>query len=180
METQKTAEQSGPVYEVVAKKDQKEALQFLNENIFATPQWLLKKDIFEKTGKTPVKTVEEIQNGVLGRILSPMVLQSLYESEAVNQNSYSLIEYFSDLNNSIIKKDNADIYGRNLQRNYVDALIKLIDTKNSDKSDVSAIVRGNLNTIKKDLAAKTTSNDLVNKYHYEDLVFRIEKALDPK
>ncbi|WP_315058168.1 hypothetical protein, partial [Chryseobacterium indoltheticum] len=59
-------------------------------------------------------------------------------------------------------------------------LIRLIDTKNSDKSDVSAVVRGNLNTIKKDLIAKTASNDLVNKYHYEDLVFRIEKALDPK
>lgn len=180
METPKTAEQSGSVYEVVAKKDQKEALQFLNENIFTTPQWLLKKDIFEKTGKTPVKTVEEMQNGVLARILSPMVLQSLYQSEAVDSNSYSLIEYFSDLNNSIIKKDNTDIYGRNLQRNYVDALIKLIDTKNSDKSDISAIVRGNLNTIKKDFSAKTASNDLVNKYHYEDLVFRIEKALDPK
>jgi len=180
METPKTAEQSGAVYEVVAKKDQKEAMKFLNENVFITPQWLLKKDIFEKTGKAPVKTVEEIQNVVLGRVLSPMVLQSLYQSEAVDQNSYPLVELFSDLNNSIIKKDNADIYGRNLQRNYVDTLIKLIDNKNSDKSDVSAIVRGNLNTIKKDLLAKNTSNDLVSKYHNEDLVFRIEKALDPK
>lgn len=180
IETPKTAEQSGAVYEVVAKKDQKEAMKFLNENVFITPQWLLKKDIFEKTGKTPVKTVEEIQNVVLGRVLSPMVLQSLYQSEAVDQNSYPLVELFSDLNNSIIKKDNADIYGRNLQRNYVDTLIRLIDNKNSDKSDISAIVRGNLNTIKKDLLAKNTSNDLVNKYHNEDLVFRIEKALDPK
>lgn len=180
METPKTVEQTGAVYEVVAKKDQKEAMKFLNENVFTTPQWLLKKDIFEKTGKTPVKTVEEIQNVVLGRVLSPMVLQSLYQSEAVDQNSYPLVEFLSDLNNSIIKKDNADIYGRNLQRNYVDTLIRLIDNKNSDKSDVSAIVRGNLNTIKKDLLAKNASNDLVNKYHNEDLVFRIEKALDPK
>lgn len=180
METPKTAEQSGAVYEVVAKKDQKEAMKFLTENVFTTPQWLLKKDIFEKTGKTPVKTVEEIQNVVLGRVLSPMVLQSLYQSEVVDQNSYPLIEFFSDLNNSIITKENTDIYGRNLQRNYVDTLIKLIDNKNSDKSDVSAIVRGNLNTIKKDLLAKNTSNDLVSKYHNEDLVFRIEKALDPK
>lgn len=180
METPKTAEQSGTVYEVVAKKDQKEAMQFLNENIFTTPQWLIKKEIFEKTGKTPVKTIEDIQNGVLARILSPMVLQSMYQSEAVDQNTYSLLEMFSDLNSAILKKDNTDIYGRNLQRSYVDSLIRLIDTKNSDRSDVSAIVRGNLNTIKKDLSAKTASGDLVNKYHYEDLVFRIEKALDPK
>lgn len=178
METPKTAEQSGAVYEVVAKKDQKEAMKFLNENVFTTPQWLIKKDIFEKTGKTPVKTVEEIQNGVLGRILSPMVLQNMYQMEAIEPDTYSVIELLSDLNTSILKKDNVDIYTRNLQRNYIDYLIKLVDNK-SDKSDVSALVRGNLNTIKKELSAKSAS-DVVNKYHNEDLVFRIEKALDPK
>ncbi|KNB62919.1 zinc-dependent metalloprotease [Chryseobacterium sp. Hurlbut01] len=178
METPKTAEQSGAVYEVVAKKDQKEAMKFLNENVFTTPQWLIKKDIFEKTGKTPVKTVEEIQNGVLGRILSPMVLQNMYQMEAIEPDTYSVIELLSDLNTSILKKENVDIYTRNLQRNYIDSLIKLVDNK-SDKSDVSALVRGNLNTIKKELSAKSAS-DVVNKYHFEDLVFRIEKALDPK
>lgn len=179
METPKTAEQSGAVYEVVAKKDQKEAMKFLDENIFTTPQWLIKKDIFEKTGKTPVKTVEEIQNGVLSRILSPMVLQNMYQMEAIEPNTYSVIELLSDLNTSILKKDNVDIYTRNLQRNYIDSLIRLVDNKSSDKSDVSALVRGNLNTIKKELSAKSAS-DVVNKYHNEDLVFRIEKALDPK
>lgn len=178
METPKTAEQSGAVYEVVAKKDQKEAMKFLDENVFTTPQWLIKKDVFEKTGKTPVKTVEEIQNGVLGRILSPMVLQNMYQMEAIEPDTYSVIELLSDLNTSILKKDNVDIYTRNLQRNYIDSLIKLVDNK-SDKSDVSALVRGNLNTIKKELSAKSAS-DVVNKYHFEDLVFRIEKALDPK
>lgn len=179
METPKTAEQSGVVYEVVAKKDQKEAMKFLEENIFTTPQWLLKKEIFEKTGKTPVKTVEDIQNGVLARILSPMVLNNMYQMEAIDPNTYTTVELFSDLNASIIKKENPDVYGRNLQRNYVDNLIKLIDVKNSDRSDVSAIARGNLVMIKKDLSGRADSNT-VNKYHYEDLVFRIEKALDPK
>lgn len=179
METPKTAEQSGVVYEPVSKKDQKEAMKFLEENIFTTPQWLLKKEIFEKTGKTPVKTVEDIQNGVLSRILSPMVLNNMYQMEAVDQNTYTMVELFSDLNTSIIKKENPDVYGRNLQRNYVDNLIKLVDSKSSDRSDVSAIVRGNLVMIKKDLSGRADSN-AVNKYHYEDLVFRIEKALDPK
>ncbi len=46
METPKTAEQSGAVYEVVAKKDQKEAMKFLNENVFTTPQLADKKRYF--------------------------------------------------------------------------------------------------------------------------------------
>ena len=179
METPKTAEQSGAVYEPVAKKDQQEAMKFLQDNIFITPQWLLKKEIFEKTGKTPVKTVEDIQTGVLARILSPMVLNNMYQMETIDQNTYTMVDLFSDLNSSIIKKENPDVYGRNLQRNYIDNLIRLIDIKNSDRSDVSAIARGNLTMIKKELSAKTDSNT-VNKYHYEDLVFRIEKALDPK
>jgi len=179
METPKTTEQSGAVYEPVAKKDQQEAMKFLQDNIFITPQWLLKKEIFEKTGKTPVKTVEDIQTGVLARILSPMVLNNMYQMETIDQNTYTMVDLFSDLNYSIIKKENLDVYGRNLQRNYIDNLIRLIDIKNSDRSDVSAIARGNLTMIKKELSAKTDSNT-VNKYHYEDLVFRIEKALDPK
>ncbi|MEG2335405.1 zinc-dependent metalloprotease [Chryseobacterium sp.] len=51
METPKMVEQSGAIYEPVSKKEQKEAMLFLNENIFATPNWLIKKEIFEKTGK---------------------------------------------------------------------------------------------------------------------------------
>ncbi|WP_209390589.1 zinc-dependent metalloprotease [Chryseobacterium sp. RR2-3-20] len=180
METPKTVEQSGSVYEVVAKKDQQEAMKFLSENIFVTPQWLLKEDIFQKTGRTPVKTVEEIQNSVLGRILSPLVLQSLYQTSALDTNAYSLTDLFSDLNNSIIKKDKLDAFGRNLQRNYVENLMKYADVKNMDKTDVSSIVRGNLMAIKKDLSERVSTADLVNKYHYEDLVFRIEKALGPK
>lgn len=180
METPKTIEQSGSVYELVAKKDQKEAMKFLEDQVFATPQWLLKKEIFEKTGKTPVKTVEEIQNGVFARILSPMILQNMYQSEAIQNNTYTVLEMLSDLNNSILKGDQVDIYKRNLQRNYIDSLIKLVDNRSSDKSDVSALVRGNLNLIKKELTSKANSSDLTNQYHYEDLIFRIDKALDPK
>ena len=99
--------------------------------------------------------------------------------ETIDSNTYTLIELFSDLNTSIIRKDNPDVYSRNLQRNYVEQQIKLADSKSFEKTDVSAVARGNLNSIKKELAAKTDENT-INKYHYEDLVFRIEKALDPK
>ncbi|PQA92256.1 protein of unknown function [Chryseobacterium piscicola] len=179
METPKMVEQSGAVYEPVSKKEQKEAMLFLNENVFATPNWLIKKEIFEKTGKAPAETISDIQTGVLSRILSPMVLQKMYQMETIDSNTYTLIELFSDLNTSIIRKDNPDVYSRNLQRNYVEQQIKLADSKSFEKTDVSAVARGNLNSIKKELAAKTDENT-INKYHYEDLVFRIEKALDPK
>lgn len=180
METPKTAEQAGPVYELVSKKDQQQAMAFLAANIFQTPRWLLKPDIFDKTGKQPVRTVEELQNSVLNRLLSPMVLQSIYQSEAVAANTYTLTDLFGDLNAAIIDGALEDIFSRNLQRNYVDAQIKIVQAGTRDSSDVSPVVRGNLQKLKNKLVAGKNSATEKIRYHYEDLIFRIEKALDPK
>lgn len=180
METPKTAEQKGSVYELVSKKEQQEAMQFLSGNIFSTPQWLLKPDIFDKTGKQPVRTVEELQNSVLNRLLSPMVLQNIYQSEALARDTYTLADLFTDLNTSIIESQQEDIFSRNLQRNYVDAQIKIVQAGLRDSSDVSPVVRGNLQKIKNTFIAKKNTVAESIRYHYDDLVFRIEKALDPK
>ncbi|WP_226063183.1 zinc-dependent metalloprotease [Kaistella polysaccharea] len=191
METPKTIEQSGPVYEVVSKADQKRSLDFLNQNLFTTPEWLLKKEVFQNTEKTPVTVVENLQNSVLNRILGANVLQMMYQNQVLDQNAYPLVEYMNDLKGDIFNNTEVDIYRRNLQRNYVGSLINVLNSKPapasrfsggvavSENSDVSAIVRGTLKTIKEEIAMKTSS-DLVNKYHYDDLTYRIEKALDPK
>ena len=47
-ETFKSIEQTGDVYEATPKATQKEAVDFLNKNLFATPTWLLNKDILNK------------------------------------------------------------------------------------------------------------------------------------
>ncbi|MDO5616102.1 MAG: zinc-dependent metalloprotease [Cruoricaptor ignavus] len=196
METPKTIEQQGTVYEVVSKKEQKEALAFLQKNIFETPNWLLKNNIFDQTGKSPVDVVERLQRGVLTRILSTPVLHQLYQSETISNNGYPLVEYLQDLNNAIFTGNTPDIYKRNLQRNYVGQLIGLLSMKNvassslrptsgnvvrvSENSDVVPLVRGTLNDLKNQLKTKANTSDKTKRYHYEDLVYKIEKALDPK
>lgn len=191
METPKTTEQSGPVYEVVSKAEQKRALTFLNENLFITPEWLLKKEVFQNTGKAPVAVVENLQNTVLNRILASNVLQMMYQNQIMDKNAYQLVDYMNDLKGYIFTNSNVDLYRRNLQRNYIGSLISLLNTKPvsssrgsggvvvSENSDVSAIVRGTLNTVKEELLVKSDS-DIINKYHYNDLVYKIDKALDPK
>ena len=44
----KTADQEGAVYTHVPKEKQAEALAFLDENLFKTPQWLIDKAIFDR------------------------------------------------------------------------------------------------------------------------------------
>lgn len=190
-ETPKNIEQEGAVYEVVPKSEQKEALQFLNENIFQTPEWLLRNEIFEKTGKSSVEVVERLQNSVLNRILSPSVVQMMYLSSTADPNAYHVIEYMSDLKQMMFTAE-PDLFRRNLQRNYVGSMIDLLNAKPtaatssrffrsvsiSDNSDVKAVVRGTLNTLQNELKSMPADN-AITKYHYDDLVYRLEKALDP-
>lgn len=191
LETPKTREQSGPVYEVVSKAEQKEALKFLENQIFNTPQWLINSDVFAKTDKNAIQVVENLQNTVLNRILSGMVLQKMYLSQSMDANAYSLTEYMGDLKNSIFADRNPDIYKRNLQRNYVNTLISLLNAKPapaspfrrtlnvSENSDVFAVVRGTLRDLAKELQNSSSSN-VTHRYHFEDLNYVINKALDPK
>lgn len=184
-ETPKTVEQKGAVYEVVSKKDQQQALQFLSEELFSTPKWLLKDGIFEKTGSSAVTVVENLQNSVLNRILNPAVLQMMYQSEASEKNAYPLAGYMQDLKKEIFISE-PDLYRRNLQRNYVENMLGLLGGKSagargvtvSSHSDVQATVRGVLNELKNELKTKSAAH-LTNRYHYEDLAFRLEKALNP-
>lgn len=177
METPKTIEQDGKVYEVVSIKEQKEALVFLNQHIFQTPNWLLKNEIFDKINKNPIDIVEKLQTKVLNRILSEAVLQKIYTSQTVDKNAYALVDYMSDLKNIIFVDKNPDIYKRNLQRNYVTSVISLLNNKSY--SDVSAVARGVLHDLKSELNT-ISSNNKMTEYHFKDLKYMIEKSLEPK
>lgn len=182
METPKTQEQKGIVYEPVSKKDQKRALAFLDAQVFSTPKWLLNKDVFEKTELSAISVVEDLQTSVLKRILDDKVLDKMYKTSVLHSDAYALPEYLSDLNSDIFKGQNPDIYQRNLQRNYVTSLLSLINTKAAiaDNSDVPAYVRGNVMNLKSELMSKANSNDAATKFHYQDLIFRINEVIEPR
>ena len=194
LETPKTVEQSGAVYEVVPAEQQREALDFLSRQIFTTPEWLVKSDVFSKTGNAPVAVVERLQNGVLDRILSTVVLQSLYQAETLDPKAYKLEDYLFELKGRIFDKATPDIYRRNLQRNYVESMIRLIGggiymgnfnsittpiVGSSSNSDLTAIVRGLLTELRNELNT-AAAPDKMTQYHYTDLVYRLSKVLDIK
>ena len=194
-ETPKMVEQKGAIYELVSKSEQKEALKFLSENVFTTPNWLLKTSVLTKIDKSPVEVVENLQKTVLNRVLSEGVLNKLYEGESLDANAYAVYNYLQDIKNSVFSElkssSKIDIYRRNLQKNFVETLIARTQASKpstgrnaetiSDNSDVKSLTRGVLREIKAD-ASKNAQNaqDAVTKYHLEDLVYRIDKALEVK
>lgn len=180
-ETPKYTEEQGGIYAVVPKAEQKEALKFLNDYAFQTPTWLLSQEVFEKTQRKPTQVVESLQNRVLDRILSGGVLNSLYTSQATYKDAYPLDEYMKDLRNYIFSSANPDIYQRNLQRNYVKRMVALFTGTGQNNSDLSAIALGTLNEVAALCdAKKNQASEPANRYHFEELKHRVEKALNIK
>ncbi|HBB57677.1 MAG TPA: hypothetical protein DCZ87_03260 [Chitinophagaceae bacterium] len=205
METPKTQEQSGPVYELVSKAKQKEAVAFLNKQLFATPTWLIDQQIFDRTGQSGLVVVGNVQDNILNRLLGARNLTKLIEAEAsAGSKAYSALELLADLKSGIwselTTKKTIDAYRRNLQKSYVNAMVNLLNPPaasaagafgpgisisisgaGSDKSDLKSIVRAHLQSLRAELnASQALYSDRLSKYHLQDLSFRIEKALNPK
>jgi hypothetical protein len=205
METPKTQEQSGPVYELVSKAKQKEAVAFLNKQLFTTPTWLIDQQIFDRTGQSGLVVVGNVQDNILNRLLGTRNLTKLIEAEAsAGSKAYSALELLADLRSGIwselTTKKTIDAYRRNLQKSYVNAMVNLLNPPaasaagafgpgisisisgaGSDKSDLKSIVRAHLQSLRSELnASQALYTDRLSKYHLQDLSFRIEKALNPK
>lgn len=205
METPKMVEESGPVYETVAKAKQKEAVDFLNKNLFATPNWLIDNNIYSKTGINGISTIGGLQDAVLNRLLATRNLSKLIDAEAVKGSSaYTITELFADLKKGIWSelpsRSKIDVYRRNLQKSYVSVLDNLLNppksgggsgivimvlggssTLNAEKSDVYSVVRAHLTSLRNEArAAAAATTDSMSKYHLQDIVTRIDNALNPK
>lgn len=199
-ETPKTIEQEGAVYEIVPKATQKEALAFLQKQLFTTPKWLINQDYLDRLKGDGPAIILPYQEGYLGRILSVNTINKLVNAEAANPNAYSAIEFMNDLRKGIFSElpahQKIDIYRRNLQKSYVTALASLVEAPKAPagpslpgmlapvtaaKSDASSIARAQMVTLRGEVrAAAAAAPDAMTRYHLQDLAERINTILDPK
>lgn len=201
METPKRVEEQGPVYEIVAESKQKEAVDFLNKQLFATPTWLINQEIFGKTGLSGLTTIGGVQDNILGRLLSNRTFTKLLEAEAtLGSNAYQMTELLGDLKKGIWSEISArkpiDIYRRNLQKSHINTLLGLIKpssgtttvggitittTSSADKNDAKSVIMGHLTALRAEInSAAAGTADLMTKYHLQDITKRIDNALNPK
>ena len=202
----KTYDMEGSVYEVVPRKLQKDAVDFLNKQLFQTPTWLLRQDITSRIKpEAGVEAVKSMQTATLSSLLAGDRLVRLMESSALSASHYSLLELMDDLRNGIFSelKGRAaiDIYRRNLQKAFVERIIaslkpgntivrsvdvgttyntssRMVDLK---ETDLPSVARGTLEALRRDIrAAAPATSDRMTRMHLQDLATRIDNALDPK
>ncbi|KIX20438.1 glutaminyl-tRNA synthetase [Flavobacterium sp. 316] len=197
-ETPKTYDMEGDLYEVVPSSIQNDAVSFLNEQLFTTPTWLLDQNILAKINPdNGVEAIKSLQDRTLSSLLDGDRLVRLIETSSLSKKNYSVDELMSDLRKGIFSevKTNApiDIYRRNLQKLFVENVIKALDidkkvtarfnrkTIKLSETDIPSIARGQLTELKSQLkVAASLTSDRLSKFHLQDLVSRIDTALNPK
>jgi hypothetical protein len=183
----KTADQNEAIYNHVEKNLQKDAINFLNTQLFETPSWLINKNILSRIEETGItERIRSIQDQTLAQLVNSDRVKRMIENHAVNtSNGYAFSEMIEDLAKNIFKeisgKTAVDIYRRNLQRTFVEALQRIIESTDNalEHTDAKAVARGTLNEIRKRVAS-ASSSDKLTEYHYEDLGSRIDLILDDK
>lgn len=128
-----------PAYIFVEKERQRQAVQFLLDEVLCFPQWLfgdeLSKQIF-LLRKTPMGTFEQepamllknAQNYVLWDLLVNERLVRMYQNEWVNgDKAFSAVDMMQMIHQHIFRKtisgQKLNVMERNLQKAFVDALI---------------------------------------------------------
>jgi hypothetical protein len=202
----KTYDMTGNQFEVVPKSIQKDAVLFLNTQLFTTPKWLLNQDILSKINpENGVEAIKGMQDATLNSLLAGDRMVRLLETSSASKDNYSVDELMNDLNKGIFSelknKNSIDIYRRNIQKLYVDKVIELLKPGTANvrsvpvgvtygfttrkvnlaQTDLPSIARGQLNSLKNELKLSTSRmSDRMSKYHVLDLISRIGEALDPK
>jgi hypothetical protein len=182
-ETPKTADQEGAVFEMVPVSKQKEAMEFLNQNVFKTPTWLIDTAVLARIGESPTQAIGTLHTQALNHLLNPQTLSRMAVNEAMYPDkAYRLHQYFEDLDRMMwteLKGNSAvDIYRRNLQRSYVDKLIDLAAKPGKDYRDVGPILKARMSEIHSTISkAVSKTKDPMTVYHLKFIQDKLAAAI---
>tara|TARA_B100000929_G_scaffold212801_1_gene169931 strand:- start:662 stop:3157 length:2496 start_codon:yes stop_codon:yes gene_type:complete len=199
----KTYDQEGAVYTHVDKKTQERAMDFLQKQLFETPEWMINQDIFNKIEfDGNIERIRNMQQRSLNNILDFGRMSRLMENEEINGNeAYSLLDMMTGLRKGIWSEiysgQKIDRYRRNLQRAYIERMEHLMNEEqdeiparwrnwvtrsnvNVSQSDIRPVVRGELKALERQVKNSVySSGDTLTRYHLQDVLKRIDLILNP-
>ena len=178
--TNKSIEEAGPKYEPVPKARQKAALNFLNDNVFKKPTWLVDVPYIFNITDRPDNNLYSIVNNVVSALVSTAKLDRLEQFALYGPGNYTPEEYLEDLYGMVFteldKGGKADSYRRYLQQRYITTALSIVKSDASANSGSRALLLGQLLDIQKK-AAKGKGGDSATKAHWQSIANQIEKGL---
>jgi hypothetical protein len=200
---EKAVSQSGPVWTMVPRARQKDAVKFLNDEVFTTPTAMIKPDILRKIESDGnINRVSGAQARTLSALVQNAKLQRMVEFEAMTTNKaqvYSLGEMLTDLRkglwSEIYSGQTIDAYRRRLQTTYLEAMASKIKppAPNAQEAALAAafgqaivntrdfrpLLKDEMRTLDRELAAAVgRAGDRTTRAHLMDARDQIKAMLD--
>jgi hypothetical protein len=200
---EKAVSQSGPVWTMVPRARQKDAVKFLNDEVFTTPTAMIKPDILRKIESDGnINRVSGAQARTLSALVQNAKLQRMVEFEAIATNKgevYSLGEMLTDLRKGLWSEIYAgkaiDAYRRRLQTTYLEAMASKIKppAPNVQEAALAAafgqaivntrdfrpLLKDEMRTLDRELAAAVANaGDRTTRAHLMDARDQIKTMLD--
>ena len=163
-------DQEGNVYTAVTSEKQADALEWLLDNAFSSPDWLHQSEITRNIHHAShLENMRGLQVGHLNNLLSFERLGRLMENE-VKEVDYNALDMIKKLQQGIWReiysRKAIDIYRRNLQKAYLDRMDYLLTEEQRplsgnardfitpvevNQSDIRSIVRGELGKLERSI-----------------------------
>jgi hypothetical protein len=199
--TPRMVEEEGVIYDYVPKSVQKQAVAFLNDQLFKTPTWLLDKKLYQVAQVGGMNSIASLQETSINRLVSGTTINKLLQFEAFDPaGAYKASELLNDLKKGVwtelSTKKPIDIFRRNLQKIYTQRLIDLmkpaatppaatfttVNTASLSKTnDALSIVKGQARTLLAEIRSVIpAATDKETKLHLQDLAERLDQALKPE
>ena len=200
--------EGGHPFTVVSAAEQRRAVKFLNDYIFACDDFMLPADLINKLAQEtrgdfsgtiyrrasidyPVhQTVLSVQESALSRLYTPVLLQRLVNNEArfaEGEPRYTLYDMFTDIRrgiwSEIVKPENVNSFRRQLQLSHLNRLINIyLSGPNVYPLDARTLAANDLNVLENAAAkaVKSSTIDGMTRAHFAEVVRQIEAARSAK
>jgi hypothetical protein len=181
----KNAGQTGVVYTPMPAARQREAVAFLSQSAFATPEWLIDPEVLRRIEPAgALNRIRTAQTGVLTNLLDSGRFARIIEQETMGpKTAYPAVDFLAavrlavwgELNRAQVK---IDAYRRNLQRAYLDLAVARVNGGNTEER---SLYRAELKSLDAWLArAINASADRETRAHLDSTRQQIAVALDPR
>src|SRR5699024_4483510 len=135
------------VFEPAPKNRQKEAVAFLQNQLFREPVWLFPAEMRSRVKSDfGVETIAGWHRNIISSLYASDRLQRLIDSEAAKgQAAYGLIEFFLDMEagiwSELSSRETTTVYRRNLQKIHLEKLIELTKSGAQSPGTISTYLR---------------------------------------
>ena len=173
----KSYEQTGPAFVPAPRNMQKQAVSFLQTQLFREPLWLFPHDLRDKfLADNGVSTLAGWHKTTIDRLYATDRLQRLIDAEAAHgKEVYGFEEFFLDMENGIWSELSSgqytSVYRRNLQKLHLEKMIELTKPAEASSGTITTFTRstGSVNPVLTDIRSLSLGR-------LADLQKKLEKA----